>query len=89
MIISSVKTNTPQNAPAPAFTDDAASLPSMSFFMCRPARHMWTVSDATMKAATIAEDPLPQRLVPRLGQQQAGADAEQDRRRRCPSEWPG
>ena len=51
----------------------------MSFFMCRPARHMWTVSDATRKAATIPRTPSQKRLVPRLGEQQAGPDAQRNR----------
>jgi hypothetical protein len=33
VIISSVKKNTPQNAAAPVFPDEAASLPSISFFI--------------------------------------------------------
>ena len=57
VIISSVNMNTPKNAAAPVFTDDASSLPSMWRFMCRPARHMCTVSDATSTAATRARTP--------------------------------
>ena len=57
VIISSVKAKTPTKAARPVLTDDAASRPSMSFFMCRPARHMWTVSDATRTAATMPRMP--------------------------------
>ena len=88
VIISSVKQKTPQKAAAPVLTDEAASLPSMSFFMCRPARHMWTVSEATRNGGGDAEDAFPERLVAGLGQQQAGADAQRRPRPRCPSEWP-
>ena len=65
-------------AAEPVFTDEAASLPSMSCFMCRPARHMWTVRDATSRAATIARIPSHSAWFRGLGEQQAGADAEED-----------
>ena len=57
VIISSVNAKTPQNAAGPSFGEDAASLPSMSFFMCRPARHMCTVSEATRNAAAMPRIP--------------------------------
>ena len=41
----------------PALSDEISSLPSISRFMCRPARHMCTVSDATRTAATSASTP--------------------------------
>ena len=57
VIMSSVNPNTPRNAPVPALRVDARSFPSISSFMRRPARHICTVSDATMTAATIASTP--------------------------------
>ena len=57
LIMSTVNRNTPANAPAPARWVDVRSRPSMSPFMCRLARHMWTVIAATDTAATIASGP--------------------------------
>ena len=50
----------------------------MSFFMCRPARHMCTVSEATSTAATMARMPSHRAWFRARRQQDPGADAEQD-----------
>ena len=57
VIISSVNTEDAEERRAADFADEASSCPSISRFMCRPARHMWTVSDATRTAATSASTP--------------------------------
>ena len=57
VIMRSVNMNTPKNAAPPERADDASRRPSMSRFRWRPARHMWTVNDATSTAATRASTP--------------------------------
>ena len=57
LIIRTVNRNTPSKGPEPARWLEVRSRPSMSPFMCRPARHMWTVIEATETAATMASGP--------------------------------
>ena len=88
VIISSVNTKTPRNAAVPAarpsWPDEASSRPSMFSCICRPARHMWTVSEATRTAADERQHPFPERLVGRLGEEHAGGDADENRRQNPP-----
>src|SRR3954447_16268811 len=57
LIIRSVNRNTPVNAAAPGRAVDSFSRPSISPFMRRPVRHMWTIIQATETAATSASGP--------------------------------
>ena len=56
----------------------------MFFFKCRPARHMWTMSEATEHGGDQRQDAFPERLVRRPGEEDAGADAEGNRREDAP-----
>ena len=57
LTISSVKRKTPVNAAVPGFTLDDCRRPSISPFIRRPARHMWTIIQVTEAAATMASGP--------------------------------
>ena len=58
LIISSVNRNTPdKRAERRSAAPWTCRCCSISPFMRRPARHMWTVSDVTDTAATMASGP--------------------------------
>ena len=57
VIISSVNRNTPANAAAPRLQRRGLQMPFDVALDALRVRHMWTVSDATEIAATIASTP--------------------------------
>ena len=89
VIISSVKTKTPQNARGAGLDRRGGQLAFDVLLHVPPGAPHVDRQRGDQEGGDDAEDAFPQRLVARLGEQHAGADAERDRGARCPSEWPG